>query len=117
MSVEQWRVFPTDLYDRQFEFYEKKRADQLKAVLRNLARYMEMLKAQSNPRMISANFIHNERQGLLALTQQGYKPKQPKTRLYIYPEVNSKRLYLITIGDASNQDGDVKDAHRFIEKL
>jgi hypothetical protein len=63
-----------------FEFYEKKRPDQLEAVLRNLARYVEMLKAQTNPRLITANFIHTERRGLLALTQQGYKPKQPKTR-------------------------------------
>jgi hypothetical protein len=68
MSAEEWRLLPTDLYDRQFEFYENKRPDQLKAVLRNLARYVEVLKAQTNPRLITANFIHTERRGLLALT-------------------------------------------------
>jgi hypothetical protein len=68
MSAEEWRLFPTDLCDRQFEFYENKRPDQLKAVLRNLARYVEVLKAQTNPRLITANFIHTERRGLLALT-------------------------------------------------
>ncbi len=117
MSEREWRTVPTDLYLRQHAFYEGKRPEPLRAVLRNLVRYIEMLEAQANLQLIHPNFAHNERHGVIALTQQGYKPKQPKTRLYIYPQQYSKRLYLITIGDAASQKGDIKDAHRFIESL
>ncbi len=36
----------TDLYLRQHAFYEEKRPEPLRAVLRNLVRYIEMLEAQ-----------------------------------------------------------------------
>jgi hypothetical protein len=113
----EWTIMDTDLFGRQFKHFEKKKPEQLKAVLRNLARYKEMLDSQPIAQLIQANFIHNEKHGLFALTQQGYKPKQPVTRLYVYPDQKSRALYLITIGDKQTQSGDIKDAYRFIVSL
>src|SRR5271166_4578945 len=99
MPPKDWIEVPTDLYERRHKEFSDKRPGQLEAVLKNLARYKIMLGYQPFARLISANFIHPEGKGVVALTEQGSKPKQSPTRLYVYPAQNSKTLYLITIGD------------------
>jgi hypothetical protein len=91
----------TDLYERRFSDFRKNHPNRLAAVLANFTRYWEMLKDQPQARLVTANFVHDERRGVISLTQQGYKPKQPKTRLYLYPHQKSYTLYLITIGTAN----------------
>jgi hypothetical protein len=117
MPDEPWQQETTDLFLRRKEEFQKKRPMQLAAVLRNLGRYQQMLDEQPIARLISANFIHPEKRGLVALTQQGFKPKQPTTRLYLYPAQNSKTVYLITIGDKNTQPQDIQDCYKFIETL
>jgi hypothetical protein len=117
MPIEQWQLVPTDLFVRRQEEFAKKRPKQLAAVLRNLARYREMIVHQPIARLISANFIHPEKKGIVALTQQGFRPQQPPTRLYLYPAQDSKTLYLITIGDKRTQGEDIQDCYQFLESL
>jgi hypothetical protein len=68
MPDEPWCQEPTDLFLRRKEEFQKKRPMQLKAVLRNLARYQQLLDEQPIARLISANFIHPEKRGVVALT-------------------------------------------------
>lgn len=117
MPDEPWHLEPTDLYLRRQEEFKKKRPKQLLAVLRNLARYQQMLDEQPIARLVSAGFIHPEGRGIVALTQQGFKPKQPPTRLYLYPAQDSKMVYLITIGDKDTQSQDIQDCNEFIRTL
>jgi hypothetical protein len=91
--------------------------EQLKAVFRNLQRLLEMLEVQPKVHLITANFIHDEHHGVISIDQQGYKPKQPATRLYVYPQQKSCTLYVITIGDKRTQKQDIKDCHKFIKTL
>src|SRR5260370_2076284 len=104
MLDEPWHQEPTDLYLRRQKEFQNKRPMQLKTVLRNLARYQQLLDEQPIARLISAGFIHPEKRRIVALTQQGFKPKQPPTRLYLYPAHDSKTVDLITIGDKVSQD-------------
>ena len=104
-------------YLRRQEEFKKKRPKQLLAALRNLARYQQMLDEQPITRLVSAGFIHPEGRGIVALTQQGFKPKQPPTRLYLYPAQDSKTVYLITIGDKDTQSQDIQDCNEFIRTL
>jgi hypothetical protein len=117
MSASGWHLVKTDLYERRFKEFQKRRKEALKAVLRNLERFWEMLEARPQARLITANFIHDERHGVISLDQQGYRPKQPATRLYLYPQQNSCTLYAITIGDKRTQAADIKDCHKFIKTL
>src|SRR6266481_3375756 len=117
MSDRSWKLVRTDLFERRFEEYQKKHKPQLKAVLANLERYNDYLEAAPFARLISAHFIHPEGGGVIALDEKGYKPKQPPTRLYVYPQQNSKTLYLITVGDKRSQKEDIKDCHQFIDSL
>ncbi|MBV8276995.1 MAG: hypothetical protein JO170_17305 [Verrucomicrobia bacterium] len=117
MPDEPWHLEPTDLYLRRQEEFQKRRPMQLQAVLRNLARYHKMLDEQPIARLISTNFVHPEKRGVVAITQQGFKPKQPPTRLYLYAAQNSKTVYLITIGDKHTQRQDIEDCYQFIRTL
>jgi hypothetical protein len=74
---------PTDLCLRRQAEFQTKRSLQLKAVLRNLVRYHQMLDEQPIARLVTAGFIHPEGRGVVALTQQGFSPQQPATRLYV----------------------------------
>jgi hypothetical protein len=117
MPTEEWRLVPTDLYVRRRADFEKKRPLQLRAVERNLVRYQAMLLEQAIARLISAHFIHPEGRGVASLSEKGFKPKQPPTRLYLYPAQDSKTVYLITIGDKRTQRTDIQDCYDFIETL
>jgi hypothetical protein len=117
MPSDPWSLEPTDLFLRRREEFQKRHPGQLKAVLRNLARYQKMLDEQPIARLISANFIHPEKRGIVAITQQGFNPKQPPTRLYLYAAQNSKIVYLITIGDKRTQPQDIEDCYQFIRTL
>jgi len=105
---------PTVLYLRRHKEFDLRQPDQLRAVLANLARYWNMLHYQPIAAMVHANFIHSEGRGILALTEKGFKPKQPVTRLYVFPKQNSKTLYLLTIGDKRTQKADIKDCYKQI---
>ena len=76
-----------------------------------------MVAHQPITRLISANFIHPEKKGVVALTERGFSPKQAATRLYLFPVQDSKTLYLITIGDKRTQDVDIQDCYKFLETL
>ena len=117
MGDRSWKLVRTDLFDRRAAEYNKNHKPQLKAVLSNLERYTDYIQTAPFARLMSAHFIHPEGRGLVALTEKGYKPKQPPTRLYVYPQQNSKTLYLITIGDKRSQKQDIKDCYRFIDSL
>ena len=117
MPDEPWYEEPTDLYLRGKKEFQNKRPMQLTAVLRNLERYRKMLLEQPIARLISAGFIHPEKRGIVAITQQGFKPKQPPTRLYLYPAQDSGIVYLITLGDKDSQRQDIQDCYAFIQTL
>ena len=61
-------------------------------------------------------FIHNEKNGLLAIDQR--PPKGGfQLRLYIYPHEQTQTIYVITIGDKQTQQKDIKIGHQFIRAL
>jgi hypothetical protein len=67
---------------------------------------------------VVAGYIHDEGKGIRAIDQRGgAKGKLRQTRLYLYPDVDSKVLYLVTIGDKNSQKADVKLSADFVVQL
>lgn len=113
-----WRIEPTDAYSRAHKRYEKKQPAELIAVLDNLDRYFKTIAHGVHPQFVVAGYIHDEGKGVRAIDQKGGgKGKLRQTRLYVYPDVNQKVLYLITIGDKSSQKDDIKLSANFVIKL
>lgn len=98
--------------------YEKKFPSELMAVLDNLDRYFKVISHGVHPQFVVAGYIHNEGKGVRAIDQRGgRKGKLKQTRLYVYPEVTTKILHLITIGDKKSQGEDIKQSAKFVDIL
>ena len=112
-----WNLELTGLYTRKFKKFHKKHSREAIAVLNNLDTYHKTLNRGINPLQIKAGWIHPETQGAVAIDQKGGGKDLLQTRLYIYPDVESGTVYLITIGDKNSQKADIADCRKFINQL
>lgn len=117
--MEEWNIEETENFIRDYKLYEKKHPCELAAVLGNLDTYFETLKRLGHPFQIQAGFIHHEPDGIKALDQKGggKKVKLAQTRLYVYPDVKSKQLYLLAIGDKTSQKRDIQACRGIVKNL
>lgn len=112
-----WTIEPTEKYKRDQRWYEKKRRRELEAVLDNLDSYVEALQLGTHPLQVKAGFIHPEPHGVVAIDQKGGRKSLAETRLYVYPDTNSKVLYLIALGDKNTQKADIKLCNDMVAEL
>ena len=114
----EWALEPSETYLRRYKYYEKKHPNELAAVAGNLDTYFETLNKVNNPLQVKAGFIHNEPDGIKGIDQKGgrQKVKLQQARLYVFPDVSDKTLYLLTIGDKSSQRDDIKFCREYIRK-
>ena len=110
-----WQLETTTQWERDSKHYQKKHPSELAAVLRNLERYLSLLNTTANPKCAQAGFLHPEPAGVVAVAQNGGGGNLQETRLYTYPDAASKLLYLITIGNKSEQPADIEFAKDFVQ--
>lgn len=117
--MEPWCLEDTDMYQRRYTEYEKKHSNELVAVLDNLDTYFRTLNNVGHPLQVKAGFIHDEPKGIKAIDQKGggQKVKLQQTRLYIYPDIDSRIVYLLTIGDKHSQKEDIKLCCEYVRKV
>lgn len=114
-----WELSSTDKYERKLKTYEKKNPNELIAMLSNLDTYHHALNQLGNPLQIKSGFIHQEPKGIIAIDQRGgkQKVKLKQTRLYVYPDIESGNLYLLTIGDKRTQRADIQYCKNFVNRI
>lgn len=116
--MEDWSLEETNVYQRRYAEYEKKHPNELIAVLDNLDTYLKTLRNLGHPLNIQGGFIHKEPKGIKAIDQKGggQKVKLQQTRLYIFPDINTKTIHLLTIGDKTSQKEDIKLCIEYVTK-
>lgn len=116
--MENWQSEPTETYRCRHEDYRKKHPHELAAMEDNLDTYFKALCKGVNPLQITAGFIHHEPEGIKAIDQKGGKQKikLQQARLYIYPDVPTKILFLLTIGDKQSQKSDINYCREYARK-
>jgi hypothetical protein len=112
-----WEMVQTTTWEKDQKHYAKKHPNELAGVLRNLARYLAQLNCCSNPAAIQAGYLHNEPMGIRAIDQRGSKGALQETRLYTFADTASKMLYIITIGNKSDQPTDIELAKEFVQSI
>jgi len=83
----------------------------------HLETYFQSLQSGCKPLQVSHGFMHTETHGAVALDARGLKPKGAQTRLYVYPDVETETLWLITIGDKVSQRDDNSTCREWIVGL
>ncbi len=122
-KVGEWELEESGFFKDKMSQFRKKNEDVVLLISDNLDTYFKTLKKGIHPQQISTKFIHREPEGVKAIDQSGSRKKlgiggKPKEgRLYVFPDVESKRLYLITIGDKKSQSADLADCKGFIKDL
>lgn len=121
-----WTYEPTDEYGRRRKRFAKKQPKELAAAHDNLDAYFQALEMGANPLNISSlGYVHDEGRGVYAVDQklnnsaaiEGVKKRKLNPiRLYFYPEIESRKIWLLTIGDKESQQGDVTRCHQFVER-
>jgi hypothetical protein len=112
-----WRILRTDVYDRQAKWYAKKKKNEFKAVLDNLDTLVKSLHSGKRPKPFAYGFLHEEPSDIIAIDQRGADAKVAATRLYVYPDIETDTLYLLTVGDKSSQGNDIQDCKRFVKQI
>ncbi len=113
-----WRMQITPDFDRAKRQSDKKRPAELAAVLRNLARLLELLNALPHCRAAQAGFLHHEPAGIWALDQKGpSRTKLQETRLYVFPVEENQTLHIITVGNKNSQATDLRCAVDYVRSL
>ena len=112
-----WKVESSSFFESRFERFKKKHPAEAQAVLNNLDTYIVALNDGTNPMNIKAGFIHHEPDGIKAIDQRGGKGSLMQTRLYIYPDANTKTVHVISIGDKTDQNSDIQECRKYIKPL
>lgn len=114
-----WGIFKTDHYERRLKRYEKKKNKRLElaAVLNNLDIFLKSLQAGKTPKPFAYGFLHSEPADVIAIDQKGAGAKIAATRLYVYPDMQTETLYLLTLGDKATQPADIEDCKTFVKQI
>jgi hypothetical protein len=111
-----WGTLKTEEYLRRYKRYDKKNNRELKAVLNNLDRFLNVLNSGKNPKPPVYAFLHPEPSDVMAVTQGG-NVNLMETRLYVYPDMEMETLYLLTIGNKKTQHDDIQLCKGYVEQI
>jgi hypothetical protein len=78
---------------------------------------MTLLGRGTKLRPLPYGFLRDEGLGVLRISESGTAANVAATRLYIYPDVDTEILYVLTIGDKSTQDEDIELCKSFARQI
>ena len=112
-----WKLEPSEQWGKDAKHYDKKRPNELAAVLRNLERFVKLLNVSKNSKSAEAGYLHKEPHDVIAVDQKGGGSNLQQTRLYTYPVDQTKTLHLITIGTKETQHSDIEYSKTFADSF
>ena len=112
-----WEIEPTTTWQKDEKYYGKKHPNELAAILNNVRRYFRLIVAAKNSKAVQAGFLHHEPMGIVAVDQKAGGPNLQETRGYTFADDEKKILYLITIGNKSEQPSDIELSKQFVTSL
>lgn len=117
-----WTLKPRPDIEKRLDRFKKKWQQELENVFLNLKKVKQAFDFGAHCEQVKQQFscVHGRYPlGLISIDQRGRsKGAKPKPfRLYVFPEVSTKTLHLITLGDKDTQSEDVKLATAFVQGL
>jgi len=119
-----WTLSPTEQFNRDAKKAGKSQGGEFVSVMRNLQIYMDSLNSAKSPSLIHLGFLHSEPMGVKAIDQTGgtlddgtKRVKMKESRLYVYPDFESKTIHLFCIGNKTSQPKDIQFSKKQVEAL
>lgn len=92
-----WNIVPTPEYENDLSKYLKKKPAELRAVLANLQRLLEVLEVVDGPAQVSCRFFKSEGDGLFRISELGGGKSLQPTRLYLTCALKHQKLVLLRL--------------------
>ena len=112
-----WMIEPSTQFEKDQKWYDKKKPDELAAVMRNLERFLALLNQSKNSKSVEAGYLHKEPGGVIAIDQKGFRGNLQETRLYTFSIDETQTVHLITIGNKDTQHSDIEYSKNFAKQL
>ncbi len=97
-----------DLAERsRFKDFNKKHPREFAACFANLAHVVELLNSSGAPGAFQVGFFRSEGENIYRIGQTGVK-HAVETRLYVYVYTQGHMVYVLTIGDKTQQADDIR---------
>jgi hypothetical protein len=112
-----WEIEPSSQFEKDQKWYEKKRPNEVAAVMRNLERFLAILRISKNSKCVEAGYLHKEPGGVVAIDQRGFSGNLQETRLYTFARDDEKVVHLITIGSKDTQHSDIEYSKEYIKQF
>ena len=112
-----WTIEPSTQWQKEQKWYDKKRPDELAAVLRNLQRFSALLSVSKNSKCVEAGYLHKEPSGVIAIDQKGFSGNLQETRLYTFVIDATQTIHLITIGNKDSQHSDIEYSKEYVKQF
>lgn len=117
-DFEPWTLLPSPLYLRKQKWFLKKDKDVFEAIMTNWVRVFIALndgvplgEVRKQGKVRGGGY-----RGLLEIDQRGRR-QLPEARLYVYPDIETRTLHFMTMGYKDDQDADLRNCKKYIDKL
>ena len=118
LFMSKWNIRHHPTYDRRYKEYSKKHPGILIALTENLKNLMEHLENDVPLHQCRFGWLHNEPKGIFAITEKGGHGKNlAPGRMYIYPDTDNRKMYLLTIGGKNKQSRDITFCSNIVNKI
>jgi len=114
--AETWEI-SDDLAERnRFKVFGKKHPMELAACFSNLDHIVALLNRHGNIRSFQVGFFRSEGENVYRISQTGVK-HAAETRLYVYVYTVGHTVYVLTIGDKTQQADDIRRCKEAVRKF
>ncbi len=116
--AEMWKISEILAEKNRFKAFDKKHPRELAACFSNLGHVVELLNRCGDVGAFQVAFFRSEGENVYRIGQTGVQ-HAVETRLYVYVSVVDHTVYVLTIGDKTQQADDLcrcKEAVRKVEK-
>lgn len=113
----EWELSESDFFRVRLKKYKKNKKCEIAQALKNVDKYIQELREIDRPMQVSGGYIHKEPHGAVAVDQKGSGNHLSPIRVYLYPDEETKTVWIVTVGTKRRQQKDIKELKSFIQKI
>jgi hypothetical protein len=111
-----WQIEDAEAIRSGFKRVSKGYPREYDACFANLYKILAILSNGNKVGGFKVGFFRSEGGGLYRIGQSGVKNSK-EVRLYVYPEIEEEKMYVLAMGTKETQQSDIQAAKQIIQKL
>src|SRR5688572_16924829 len=111
-----WMLNTEHAVKTRFERFAADHPREYASLFANLDKIMGLLKSGNKVGGFNVNFFRSEGGGVYRIGQTGV-PSAKESRLYLYPDNDTRVMYIIDIGTKDAQQEDINKAKEAVERI